>query len=121
MLGLPGQGSVYLILDALDECPLADSEYPTARRHVLLIMQELVELKLPHVHFCITSRPEIDIRDVLEPLAIHNVPLHEQAGQNQDIAYFIKAIVSSDPRMQQWQTEVKNLVIRTLTAKADGM
>jgi len=84
-------------------------------------MQELIELRLPHVHFCITSRLEIDIRDVLGPLAIHNVPLHEQAGQNQDIADFIKAIVCSNPRMKRWQAEVKNLVIRTLTAKSGGM
>jgi len=119
MLRLPGQGPVYLIIDGLDKCPKYAP--PTARGHVLLIMQELIELRLPHVHFCITSRLEIDIRDVLGPLAIHNVPLHEQAGQNQDIADFIKAIVCSNPRMKRWQAEVKNLVIRTLTAKSGGM
>ena len=119
MLGLPGQGPVYLIIDALDECP--NSGYPTAREQVLVIMQELIDLKLPRVHICITSRPEIDIREVLEPLAIYNVPLHEQAGQNQDIANFIRSLVHSDRRMRRWRDEDKELVIDSLTVKAGGM
>ena len=119
MLGLPGQGPVYLIIDALDECP--NSGYPTARGQVLAIIQELIDLKLPHVHFCITSRPEIDIQEVLEPLAIYNVPLHQQAGQNQDISDFVMSYVHSNRKMRQWRHEDKELVIRTLTAKAGGM
>jgi hypothetical protein len=115
MLRLPGQGPVYLIIDALDECP------PTARGLVLVFILELVNLKLPHVHFCIVSRPEIDIRKVLEPLAIHNVPLHEQAGHNQDIADYIRSFVHSDRAMRRWRYEDKELVIETLIAKSDGM
>ena len=119
MLRLPGQGPVYLIIDALDECP--KSGPPTARGQVLVSMRELIELKLPHIHFCITSRREIDIREVLEPLAIHSVPLHEQAGQNQDIADFVTSVVHSDRTMRRWRVEDKELVIRTLTARAGGM
>ena len=119
MLELPGQGPIYLIIDALDECP--ESGYPTARRQVLMIVQELIGLNLPHVHVCITSRPEIDIREVLEPLAIHNVPLHEQAGHNQDIADYIMSIVHTDRKMRRWRDEDKELVMDTLTAKAGGM
>jgi len=67
-----------------------------------------------------TGRPEIDIRDVLEPLAAHNVPLHEQAGQNQDVVDYINDLVRSDPKMQRWE-EDKQLVIETLTRRAGGM
>jgi len=119
MLGLPGQGRVYLIIDALDECP--NSGYPTARGQVLVIMQELVDLKLPRVHFCITSRPEVDIREVLELLAIHNVPLHEQTGHNRDITNFIMSVVHSDRRMRRWTSVHKQLVIDILTERASGM
>ena len=119
MLGLPGQAPVYLIIDALDECP--NSGYPIARRQVLVIIQELIDLGLPHVHLCITSRPEVDIREVLQPLATHNVPLHEQMGQNQDIADYIMSFVHSDLRMRRWRVEDRQLVIETLLEKTRGM
>jgi hypothetical protein len=120
MLKLPGQGSLYLVIDALDECPNS-SGYPTQREQVLNIMQELIDLQLPQVHFCITSRPEIDIRDILEPLAVYNVPLHKQAGQNRDIVDYINHFVRSDPKVRRWREEDKQLVIETLTKKAGGM
>jgi len=119
MLGLPGQGPVYLIVDAPDE--FSNSGYPTARRQVLEIMQELIDLRLPHVHFCVTSRPEIDIQTVLEPLTSFHMSLHDQSGQKQDILDYINNVVHSDRRMRGWRPEVKQKVIDTLSAKADGM
>ena len=120
MLRLPGQGEIYIVMDALDECPNF-SGYPTPREEVLMNVQELVELRLPHVHFCITSRPEVDIRDTLQALAVHNVSLHEQASQNQDISDYIMSVVYSDRKMRRWREEDKGLVIKTLTEKAGGM
>ena len=119
MLGLPWQGVIYLIIDALDECPNV-SGFPTPREQVLEVVQELIDLQLPHVRFCITSRLETDIRDVLEPLATHIVPLHEQVGQNQDIANVIKWVFS-DPGMLRWREEDKQFVIETLTKRVGGM
>jgi hypothetical protein len=120
MLKLRGQGELYIVVDALDECPSV-SGYPTPREQVLNVLQELVDLRLPHVHFCFTSRPEVDIRDVLEDLAVHNVSLHEQAGQNQDIFEYIKSVVSSDPKIRRWREEDKQLVMTTLVNRARGM
>jgi len=122
MLKLPGQGSLYLIIDALDECPNS-SGCPTPRELVLAVVQELVGLQLSHVRFCVTSRPEVDIRDVLGPgrLGIYDVPLHEQAGQNQDIVDYISHFIRSDPRARQWRAEDKQLVIETLSQNAGGM
>ena len=120
MLKLPGQGAIYLVIDALDECPNS-SGYPTPREQVLDVMQALINIQPVHVHFCITSRPEIDIRDILEPLATHNVPLHEQAGQSQDILDYINHFVLSDRNAKRWREEDKKLVIETLTEKARGM
>jgi hypothetical protein len=119
MLTLPGQGEIYIVVDALDECPNS-SGYPTPRGEVLKIMQELVAFRLPHVHFCIASRSEVDIRDALETLAVHSMSLQEQAGQNQDISEYIKSVVYSDPKMQRWREEDKQLVTETLTQKVGG-
>jgi hypothetical protein len=114
------QGRVYLIVDALDECP-SNSGMPTAREEVLSLVKDLICLRLPHLHVCVTSRPEIDIQTTLEPLTSLRVSLHHQTGQKKDISDYVSSVVSSDPMMGRWREEDRNLVIETLTERADGM
>ena len=59
--------ATYIVIDAIDECPNT-SGFPTPREEILDFLDELIDLGLPHLHICIASRPEIDIRDTLEPL-----------------------------------------------------
>jgi hypothetical protein len=67
MLRSPGQAPVYLVIDALDECP--NSSYtPSPREHVLKLVEVLVNLGLPNLRICLTSRPEVDIKAVLDRL-----------------------------------------------------
>jgi len=120
MLSLEAQGPTYIILDALDECPITSS-IPSPREEVLDLVDELVGLHLPNVHICITSRPEHDIRVVLECLTELPVSLHDESGQQEDIANFVATFVRSNQRMKRWREEDKNLVIKTLSEKADGM
>jgi hypothetical protein len=49
------------------------------------------------------------------------VSLHNESGQKQDIIEYVRAFVYSDRRMQRWRDEDKDLVINTLSEKADGM
>ena len=65
MLSQPGQAPIYIIVDGLDECPNFSGR-PSAREEVLDLLEELVDLKLPNVHLCVASRPEVDIRVVLD-------------------------------------------------------
>jgi hypothetical protein len=122
MLMLSDQRPIYLIFDAIDECP-DTSGIPSDRARVLQLVKELVELRLPNLHICVTSRPEIDIREVLEPLTSRRVSLHDQTGQKKDIVDYVRSIVYSDsePIMRRWRTEDKELVIETLAERADGM
>ena len=120
MLSLPGQGQIYLIVDALDECPNS-SGTPSAREEVLDLIEEIVDLELPNVRICVTSRPEIDIRAVLDPLTSLKISLHDEIGQKEDILEYIKSVVRSDRRMRKWKEEDKQLVIDTLSDKEDGM
>jgi hypothetical protein len=120
MLGLPQQPTRYIIVDAIDECPNT-SGIPTAREVVLDFLEELISLKLPNLRICIMSRPEIDIQTVLEPLTSFSVSLHNEIGQKQDILNYISAFVHSDRRMRRWRLDDRQLVIDTLSAKADGM
>ena len=122
MLTLPDQRPVYLIMDALDESPNT-SGIPSARERVLQLLKELVNLRLPNLHICVTSRPEIDIRDVIMPLTSLRVSLHDQSGQKNDIADYVRSVVysNSEPIIRRWKKEDKDLVIEMLSERADGM
>ena len=122
MLALPGQGPIYIILDALDECPNTFG-IPSPRKQVLDLLKDLVGLQLLGRQRCVTSRPEIDIRVALEPLAFLRVSLHDQSGQQKDIEDYIRSVVhaDSDTAMRRWRNKDKELVIETLTERADGM
>ncbi len=122
MLTLPNQSPVYLIMDALDECPNT-SGIPSAREQILDLVKELIGLRLSSLHICVTSRPEVNIRDVLELLAFCSVSLHDESGQKEDITEYIKSVVHSPSAtfMKRWRDEEKNMVIQTLSERADGM
>ena len=122
MLTLPDQRPIYLIMDALDESPNT-SGIPSARERVLQLLKELVNLRLPNLHICVTSRPEIDIRDVIMPLTSLRVSLHDQSGQKNDIADYVRSVVysNSEPIIRRWKKEDKDLVIEVLSERADGM
>ena len=120
MLALEGQAPTYIILDALDECPVTSS-IPSPREEVLELVEDLVGLELSNLHICVTSRPEPDIQIVLEHLTEHPVSLHDESGQNEDIANYVSSSVHSDRRMGRWREEDKELVIKALSEKADGM
>ena len=111
---------MYLIIDALDECPKT-TEIPSSRQKVLALVKKLVELNLPNLRLCVTSRPEIDIRTSLETLTSKQISLHDERGQKQDIINFVTSVVYSDEDMQRWRDDDKKLVIKTLSERADGM
>jgi hypothetical protein len=54
MLKQPDQVSVYIILDALDECSNA-GKFPSARRRVLELLKCLVDARLSSLHLCVMS------------------------------------------------------------------
>ena len=120
MLAIMSSGPVYLVIDALDECP-NDSGMPSSREKVLMTVQELVDLRHPNLRLCVTSRPEYDIRTTLGPLATHQVSLQDESGQKRDINDYITSVVHSDAKMKKWREEEKDMVVEKLTAKADGM
>ena len=120
MLKASGRVPIYLIIDALDECPNT-TKLPPPREKVLELIEKLVKLEIPNMHLCVTSRPEFDIRESFEPLATKSIPLHDQSGQKKDIEEYVRSVVSSDRNMRRWRDEDKHLVVETLTKKADGM
>ena len=94
---------------------------PSSRGKALVLVEKLINSQLPKLRVYVTSRPEVDIKVVLEPLAFHSVSLHDERGQMEDIENYIKSVVNTDPRNRRWKTEDKQLVIDVLTKNADGM
>ena len=120
MLKHTGQAPVYVVIDALDECPNTFG-MPTPREKVLKFVEELVDLHLTNFNVCITSRPEADIMNFLDPLPFNQISLHTEIGQVQDIVEYVKFVIHTDPKMKKWRAADKELVIEVLTNKVDGM
>jgi hypothetical protein len=113
---------VFIVVDALDECPDTRGPdtlpgAPTRRQSVLKILEGLIRPKLQNLHICLTSRHEVDIQDVLDPLGPMSVSLHNQKGQHEDIAEYVKSVVDSDVAMKRWPSVTKSSVIDTLANK----
>ena len=120
MLTVKAHAPIYIIMDALDECPIT-STIPSPREEVLDFVDEIVGLHLPNVHICVTSRPEHDIQAVLRELDLRAVSLHDETGQQEDILNYVTSFVQSDRKVRRWRQDDKDLVIKILSEKADGM
>ena len=120
LLKCSGARPVYLVIDALDECP-STSSLLSPREKLLSFLEDLVDAQLQTLRICVTSRPEVDIKAILEPLAFLSISLHHENGQKNDIMKYIESIVNTNRNMQNWSSEHKQLVIDVLTKKADGM
>ena len=121
MLTVLDRHPIYLIMDAIDESP-DTSEAPSPHNRILELLKELADLQIPNFHICVTSRLKIDIRDVLEPLTSRRVSLHDQNGQKRDIGDYVRSVIysNSEPIMRRWRKQDKELVIETLSERADG-
>ena len=119
LLRLPGHAPVYVIVDALDECPNT-SAIRSPRTKVLNFIEKLIKPQY-NLHICVTSRPETDIKDVFDTLTFCSVSLHDEGGQKRDIEDYIKSVIYSHRKTRRWKAEHKQLVIDVLTKKANGM
>jgi hypothetical protein len=120
ILKVQGQAPVFLIIDALDECPITSS-LPSPRDNVLTFVEDLINIDVSTLRICVTSRPETDIKAIFDPMAFHTISLHDEIGQIQDITNYIKSVVTTDRMMRRWKAADRQLVIDELTNKADGM
>ena len=123
MLSLPDRHPIYLVMDAFDECP-DTSGISLPRERVLQLVKEHVEFPLSDLHVCVMSRPEVDIQNVLEPLASLQFSFHNHSRQKRDLLDYVNSIVysqlTSTSFMSNCKPEHKNLVIKTLSERVDG-
>jgi len=120
LLKLPRQAPVYLFVDGLDECP-ESSAVLSPRAEVLDFLKELVNSQIPNLRLCATSRPEIDVKNVLRPLLFRSVSLHDEKGQKKDIEDYIKWVIHTHRKNEWWTAEHRQLAVNVLTEKSNGM
>jgi hypothetical protein len=121
LLNLPGLAPVYIIVDALDECPNTSTSVRSSRAEVLNFLEEVIKSRIPKLRICVTSRPEADIKNVLDPLILRPVSLHDETGQKRDIEAYIMSVINTHPKNRSWKEEHKQLAIDVLTEIAGGM
>lgn len=121
MLRAAHEVPIYIIIDALDECPFTD-EQSSPRRQVLDLVEKFVKLNLPNLRICITSRPEADIQATLRPLTStsNTISLHDESGQKNDIFDFVRSEISFYANLRRWREKDREFAIETLSGKADG-
>ena len=120
LVKLPRPTPIYLIVDGLDESPNTSTQL-FHRKRVLSFLEDIVNAQLHNLRLCVTSRPEVDIKAILEPLAFRTVSLENESGQKKDIQDYIESFVLRNKNMRRWNTKYKQLVFDVLTKKADGM
>jgi hypothetical protein len=64
------------------------------REKFLLLVEELVDSRLP-IYICVTSRPEPDMKAVLDPLIFRSASVHDESGQMGDIDYYCSGAIAS--------------------------
>ncbi|KAL7789091.1 ankyrin repeat-containing domain protein [Trichoderma ceciliae] len=112
-------GHIYVILDALDECPTASPE--DYRAEMLGAIRAIQRIYRSNIHLLVTSRQEIDIQKCIKPL-VSLPPLSIQDAQvNDDIQNYVRSQLASDPKLSSWSADIQLEVEHTLVEKASGM
>ncbi|KAL6907175.1 ankyrin repeat-containing domain protein [Trichoderma evansii] len=118
---MQGFSAVYIIIDALDECPMIDDE----RKKLLNSLRHILQVAPDSLHMFCTSRKEVDIDKAIRPLLSESwgeeVDLSDQVGVlNNDIAQYIDSILA-DADYDTWPKSIKEETKIALMEKADGM
>ncbi|KAK8208081.1 ankyrin repeat-containing domain protein [Phyllosticta capitalensis] len=114
-------GEVWIVLDALDECP-SRNEDPTGS--LLHWIGSLLGSHQANVHLLVTSRPEQDIQSFIQEKARPQDIIHLQsdlvAG---DIRAFVHGKVRGQTGLGRWSSrpDIQNKIEDALLEKADGM
>jgi ankyrin repeat domain-containing protein 50 len=117
---IEGFGDIYLIIDAVDECPKFDG----GRAKFLHMLQEILSWRAEQPHIFVTSRLEIDIVDSFEQYPRSNGNFRIVEAQGPQCEYDIQRYL--EQRLQtyafsRWSWKLKEEVKTKLASRAKGM
>ena len=105
------QRRTFIIVDALDEA--AD------KAHVLEILSLIAERKLENLHVLVSSRLELEIKKVVDPIATASVHM---AGPDlyRDITLYVQQYLEDHPRTRKLSGLLKRQIEDWLVRESDG-
>ncbi|KAF8500673.1 hypothetical protein JB92DRAFT_2742061 [Gautieria morchelliformis] len=103
---------VYIIFDALDECP--------DRHDFLELLEEFHGWDSDKIHLLATSRSELDILKTMDRLGSYDVPMDENLVAD-DICVYVSKRIDRDSRFKIYSTHEKNMIETALINGAHGM
>ncbi|VDB86718.1 unnamed protein product [Peniophora sp. CBMAI 1063] len=108
-------GPVYIVIDALDECPERERDKGSAR-----FLEHLCELDSNEkdFHLLVTSRPEADIWTLFSSVT-HALNYHDAQRHHEDVDAYIRSQL--DRKEYCWSSDVKEAVRGTLMRGSNGM
>jgi hypothetical protein len=118
---MQGFSAVYIIIDALDECPKLNDE----RKKLLTSLRYILKVAPDSLHLLCTSRKEVDIDKAIRPLLLEpwGVEVNLSIGceaLDDDIGQYIDSILA-DTEYDTWPKNIKEESRNALMEKADGM
>lgn len=115
-----GFDHLYLVIDALDECPKNDGE----REKLLGVIESIHGWKTKCIHIMATSRNETDIASHFERMKKETGLITEIGLRNTHVEEDIKKYLRlrlEHKSFSKWKPKLKLEVKSSLAAKADGM
>jgi hypothetical protein len=107
--------NVYLLADALDECP----EHDQTRQSVLELFERLTR-DAPNLRVFATSRELDKIRISMEALPAEQLRVMTHAV-DADIKIYVAKEVSRDRSLGKLKPEMRTLIESSIASQADGM
>lgn len=116
-----GFSAVFIVVDALDECPTFDGE----RSRLLDCLNHILTAMPDNLHILCTSRAEPDIKTKIDEIA--HLPAKRaisltdtQTGLNGDLGLYIDSALATRT-YEFWPNDMKVKAKNVLLARADGM
>lgn len=121
MSAVSGFSAVFIVIDALDECPVLDGERP----RLLKCLHRIIASMPDNLHIFCTSRAEPDINmeidELLDVPAKAAIDLTEdQLSLNRDMHLYTDSVLGTETYCW-WSDDVRAKAKDILIARADGM
>lgn len=115
VLEMPGQS--FILIDALDECPLGNNE----RLELLELLKTIHSYGLNNVHVLTTSRKERDIEQALVPIVSIPPIGIQNTNVDADVRTYVRTQLAGDPDLNTWPQSIQDEIEDKLVRGSFGM